>query len=98
MAYVAQSTHAILKYMEEFFEDEISAYYYMNLCTDLYRVSESHRCKLVKPLLDKDKSPKQRLALLLEQDEEEPLIKEWLYKWREDLEKLQSDVLERLSL
>jgi hypothetical protein len=92
MAYVAQSTHAILKYMEEFFADEISAYYYMNLCTDSYRVSESHCCKLVKPLLDKDKSPKQCLALLLEQDKEEPLIKEWFLKWIEDLKSQQSDL------
>lgn len=90
----AQGMREILKHMEESFADEIAAFYYINLCNDS-NIGESesrkyyYHCWSVKPL---DKSPKQCLSLFLEQNKEEPLIKEWLYKWREDLEKLQYEV------
>jgi hypothetical protein len=90
----------ILKHMEELFADEISAYYYMNLCNDSnIRVSELpkhhyHSESFQAP----NKPPKQSLLLLLEQDREKPLIKEWLCKWRDDLEKLQSAVLDNIKV
>jgi hypothetical protein len=82
--YLARDIRSTLKRMEESFADEIAAFYYMNLCTDSnIRVSESR-------LLDK--TPRQCLLLILEQDKEKPLIKEWFLKWIEDLKSQQSDL------
>lgn len=91
-------TRSILNDMEESLADEIAAFYYMNLCTDSnIRVSEPRKyyhSKSFKPL---DKTPRQGLSLFVEQDKEKPLIKEWLYKWRDDLTRLQSEVLNNIK-
>jgi hypothetical protein len=82
--YLPRDIRSTLTRMEESFADEIAAFYYMNLCTDSnIRVSESR-------LLDK--TPRQCLLLILEQDKEKPLIKEWFLKWIEDLKSQQSDL------
>jgi hypothetical protein len=91
-----KGTRSILKDME--IADEIAAFYYMNLCSDSnIRVSEPRKyyhSKSFKPL---DKTPRQGLSLFVEQDKEKPLIKEWLYKWRDDLTRLQSEVLDNIK-
>ena len=93
-----QGTRGILKNMEESFADEISAFYYMNLYNDSnIRVSEPRKychSKSFKPL---DKTPRQCLLLLVEQDKGKPLIKEWLCKWRDNLTRLQSEVLDNIK-
>ncbi len=94
-----KGTRTILKDMEESFADEIAAFYYMNLCSDSnIRLSEPRKyfhSRSFKPL---DKTPRQGLSLYVEQDKENPLIKEWLYKWRDDLTKLQSEVLDNIKV
>jgi hypothetical protein len=84
--------------MEKSFADEIAAFYYMNLHSDSdIRVSEPRKyyhSKSFKPL---DKTPRQGLSLFVEQDKEKPLIKEWLCKWRDELTKLQSEVLDNIK-
>ena len=85
MGYVTRDTRSTLKHMEDSFADEIAAFYYINLLNDYIRGGKPR-----KPL---DKTPKQCLSLLLEQDKDKPLIKEWLSKWMNDLKRLQSDVL-----
>ena len=98
MGVMTQDTRSILKRMEKSFADEIAAFYYMNLHSDSdIRVSEPRKyyhSKSFKPL---DKTPRQVLSLFVEQDKEKPLIKEWLCKWRDDLTKLQSEVLDNIK-
>jgi hypothetical protein len=98
MGVMTQDTRSILKRMEKSFADEIAAFYYMNLHSDSdIRVSEPRKyyhSKSFKPL---DKTPRQGLSLFVEQDKEKPLIKEWLCKWRDDLTKLQSEVLDNIK-
>jgi DNA-binding PadR family transcriptional regulator len=93
-----KGTCSILKDMEGSFADEIAAFYYMNLCSDSdIRVSEPRKyyhSKSFKPL---NKTPRQGLSLFVEQDKERPLIKEWLFKWRDDLTRLQSEVLDNVK-
>jgi hypothetical protein len=95
MGFVIRDIHSFLKRMEESFADEIFALYYMNLYNDSnIRVSEPPKhCYHSKSFHVSDKTPKESLLLLLEQDKEKPLIKEWLARWRDDLVKLQSQVL-----
>lgn len=96
---ITQGTRGILKDMEESLADEIAAFYYMNLYNDSnIRVSEPRKyyhSKSFKPL---DKTPRQGLLLLGEQDKEKPLIKEWLGKWRDDLTRLQSEILDNIKM
>jgi DNA-binding PadR family transcriptional regulator len=98
MGFMTQDTRSILKHMEESFADEIAAFYYMNLHSDSdIRLSEPRKyyhSKSFKPL---DKTPRQCLSLFVEQDKEKPLIKEWLCKWRDDLTRLQSEVLDNIK-
>jgi hypothetical protein len=72
----------------------------MNLRNDSnIRVSEPRKYyDSIESLKRLDKTPKQCLSLLLEQDKEKPLIKEWLCKWRDDLASLQSEVLDNIKL
>jgi hypothetical protein len=91
-----RGTRVFLKDTEESFRDEITAFYYMNLYNNSIRLSEPRKyyhSKLFKPL---DKTPRQGLSLLVEQDKEKPLIKEWLCKLRDDLTNLQSEVLDNI--
>jgi hypothetical protein len=37
------------------------------------------------------------ISLFVEQDKDKPLIKEWLCKWRDDLTRLQSEVLDNIK-
>jgi hypothetical protein len=92
-----RGTRVFLKDAEESFRDEITAFYYMNLSNDSIRVSEPRKyyhSKSFKPL---DKTPRQGLSLLVEQDKEKPLIKEWLRKLRDDLTNLQSEVRDNIK-
>ncbi len=69
----------------------------MNLYNDSIRVSEPRKyyhSEAFKPL---DKTPRQGLSLSVEQDKEKPLIKEWLCKLRDDLTRLQSEVLDNIK-
>jgi hypothetical protein len=93
-----KGTRSILKDMEESFADEIAAFYYMNLHSDSdVRVSEPRKYYHSKSLKPLDKTPRQGLSLFVEQDKEKPLIKEWLCKWRDDLTRLQSEVLDNIK-
>jgi hypothetical protein len=92
-----RGTRVFLKDTDESFRDEITAFYYMNLYNNSIRVSEPRKyyhSKSFKPL---DKTPRQGLSLLVEQDKEKPLIKEWLCKLRDDLTNLQSEVLDNIK-
>jgi DNA-binding PadR family transcriptional regulator len=80
----------ILRRMEESFEDEITAFYYMNLYNDSnIRVSDAS--------FNSSYTPKQCLSLLLKQDKNKPHIKERLSKWRDNLTRLQSEVLDNIK-
>ncbi len=74
----------ILQKMEESFADEISAFYYMNLQNN-FPVSTDE---------SPNHSSKESLSLILEQDNEEPSIREWLSKWKDDLVTLQEEILQ----
>jgi hypothetical protein len=95
-----KGNRGILEDMEKSFADEITAFYYMNLRNDSnIRVSEPRKyydsIESLKPL---DKTPKQCLSLLVEQDKEKPLIKEWLSKWKDDLIRIQKEVLANIEV
>jgi DNA-binding PadR family transcriptional regulator len=90
-----RGTSAFLKDIEKSFVDEITAFYYMNLYNNCIRVSEPRKyyhSKSFKPL---DKTPRQCLSLLVEQDIE---IRERLCKWRDDLTRLQSEVQDNIKV
>jgi hypothetical protein len=96
MGYMTRDTRTVLKHMEESFADEISAFYYMNLYNDSNSEQRKYyNSRSFKPL---DKTPRQCLSLLLKQDKEKPLIREWLSKWRDDLTRLQSEVLDNVRV
>lgn len=90
---VTQGNRGILEDMEKSFADEITAFYYMNLRNDSnIRVIEP-RNDSIESLKPQDKTPKQCLSLLLKQDKEKPLLREWSSKWWDDLKKLYSEIL-----
>jgi DNA-binding PadR family transcriptional regulator len=98
MGVMTRDTRSILKRMEESFADEIAAFYYMNLHNDSdIRVSEPRKYYHSKSFEPLDKTPRQVLSLFVEQDKGKPLIKEWLCKWRDDLTRLQSEVLDNIK-
>jgi hypothetical protein len=80
----AEHVSTILQKMEESFADEISAFYYMNLQNN-FPVSTDE---------SPNHSSKESLSLILEQDNEEPSIREWLSKWKDDLVTLQEEILQ----
>jgi hypothetical protein len=98
MGFITQDTRSILKRMEKSFADEIAAFYYMNLHSDSgIRVSEPRKYYHSKSFMTLDKTPTQGLSLFVEQDKEKPLIKDWLCKWRDDMTRLQSEVLDNIK-
>jgi hypothetical protein len=51
-----------------------------------------------KPLSPISSTPKDCLALILQNDKETPLISEWFYRWIQDITNLQNEIYGYLKL
>ena len=90
--------------MEQFFIDEITALYYFNLHYDHGFDTRINRpSKYYDSITDTNKFPespvpKKCLQSILHSDKEKPVILEWFYKWRKDIDNLYREISETLKL
>ena len=75
--------------MEESFSDEISALYYMNLFNHNFEVQDSSN--------DLTRNLERRLSLLLQEDKRDPLLRDWVKKWIEDLSSIYRQIYETME-
>jgi hypothetical protein len=92
-----QYTHDICKKIEESFAEEITAFYYMNMNSDIsirksnlanYFLSSEECSKLL------DHTPREYLSLIFQEDRDKPSLREWFSKWMQDLASLQEEILQ----
>jgi hypothetical protein len=79
----------ILEQMEDAFADEISAFYYMNLFNHNIKIENSY-----KDLIHGMERP---LSLLFQEDKTDPLIKDWIKKWTEDLSGIYKQIYQTME-
>ena len=101
LEYIREVSH----HLEELFADEVTAFYYFNLYYEFEfqsRIQSATKyyssLKDIRPYLPKLQRPKDCLSLILEQDKNKPLIKEWLHNLTRDIVKLQKETYETLEL
>ncbi|MGH9995132.1 MAG: hypothetical protein ACRD4J_07845 [Nitrososphaeraceae archaeon] len=94
ITFTALDPNTILKYMEERFADEISAFYYMNLLkpntneTEMKMRHDSVPKKSSKDLRDLGKC----LSLLVQEVKGDPSTRDWAKKWSEDLSSVYQEI------
>lgn len=88
----------ILKYMEESFAKEISAFYYLNLLKPNIDVSEM---KMSYESVSKSKDLKcnmeQRLLLLVQEIKGDASLRNWVNRWSEDIDSLYQNIHETVK-
>jgi hypothetical protein len=92
----------VLRKIEGLFAEEITAYYYMNLCHDWFiRISNFLNYYNSDPIEESLKilksTPKNCLSLILKEDNLEPFIRDWFQKCKTDLVAFPQDVLENTN-
>jgi hypothetical protein len=97
-----QNISDLLQQAEEWFADEITTFYYMNLYDDFQiQISGPRKYSSLIQGYDSDSKPlnlkpKDCLLTILE-DKNKPLIKDWLSKWIYDITNFQKEVFESIK-
>lgn len=90
ITFTALDSKRILKSMEEWFANEISAYYYMNLLKPNIYINET---KMNHRDLSKDRNYKiEKCLSSLVQEVKDPSIRDWVKKWGEDINSVYEDI------
>ena len=89
--------------LEKEFADEITAFYYFQLCSELNVEVESRSRYYSSIKHGKNQFPtsvilKSCLISILQNDKENPSISEWYYRWMNDINSLQKEVYETTQL
>lgn len=90
--------------LEKEFADEITAFYYFQLCSEYqFEAVEkpSRYCSFIKHGNDQMpifSIPKRCLLSILQNNKEKPSISEWYYKWMNDINSLQEEILRTSQL
>jgi hypothetical protein len=86
----------ILKYMEESFAEEISAFYYLNLLKpNVSEMKMNHNFVLKSK--DLKCNTEQCLSLLVQEIKRDTLLRDWINKWSEDIDSVYQEIHETVK-